>query len=203
MRILATFCLLLLLAAPAGAYRILLDLDSDGDPHTFQTWTSEDSVTVSLVLSPDGGGEWIDYLEFGLGGYCHDSIDCFWSYGTSFDLGGGSFGEWLGHPLFSASSSDGLLCAYCCGNPGFHYMFNATAAGGGFQLAENIFLCEFTAYALPDDNPQCPRPESNLMTFDAWGPLEPWCEILIAQEATSVPGLAPMPASWQVLKSMY
>jgi len=202
MRILAAISLMLILAGPAGAYRLLLDLDRDGDPHTFNTWTTEDSVTVSLVLSPDGGDEWIEFIEFGLGGYCNDGIDCGWSYGTGTSLFSG-FGAWLDHPLFSASNSGGLLCAYCCGDPGFHHMYDATAAGGGFQLTENIFLCEFMAWAYEDNDPQCPIPDSNLMTFDAWGPLEPWCEILIAQEATAVPGLVPMPASWQVLKSLY
>ena len=194
--------LLFLTASPCLGYRILLDMDQDGDPYTFNTLSTRDTVKVSLILAPDGAGEWITYIEFGLGGSCHDGMDCGWSYGVGTELYDG-FAAWLNHPLFGFSMAGGLLCSECCGNPGFHYMFEAEAEGAGFQLQENIYLMEFLAWAYLDDDPMCPRPETDLMTFPAFGPLEPWCELLIAQEGTSLSEIVPRPATWREIKSLY
>jgi len=204
MRILAATLLLLLAFGPSHAYRLLLDLDQDGDPSTFNTITSADTALVSLILAPDEGGEWIDQISFGLGGSCLDNWDCGWRYGTGTELYGALGGDWLFHPLFESSAADGRLCAFCCGSPGFHYLFFADSADDGFLLQENIFLCRFTAWAIEDDDPQCPLPISDLMTFpfddQEW---DIWSTILLAQDTSSVPEEIPKTATWREVKSLY
>ena len=195
--------LLLLTASLSTGYEVLLDIDLDGDPNTFNTSTTEDTVLVAMILSPEAGGEWITLIEFGMGGSCRDGMDCGWRYGTGTELYG-EFQPWLFHPLFESSYVDGALCIDCMGHPGFHYILGATAAGDGFLLEENIFIHTFLAWAYADDDPECPLPESDLMTFPFNTPeWDPWCELLLAQESTFLPEVVPMPATWREVKSLY
>ena len=62
-----------LVATPAHAYEIVLDIDLDDDPATINETTSDESAVVRIVLKPEAPDEQIESVYFELGGSC---IDC-------------------------------------------------------------------------------------------------------------------------------
>jgi hypothetical protein len=198
---------LLLLAASAGAYDVLLDIDLDDDPGTINDYAEGDTVTVRLVLAPTEPDEWINHIGFGLGGTCWEcwQQDVPYTYGTDCELYRILEGWHGDNPLIEMSWGDINLCLGCCngnGNgDGFHFIYEAMPAGGGFALSAPVFIAEFRAWidrgSVFD---RCPHPPSNLMTFprifgsaDAEGN-----RIQIGDEFTPV-----QPRSWSTLKSLY
>ena len=145
MKALLSILLVMTLAAPSGAYMILLDIDTDDDPTTLNIATEDDSALVRMILAPDGASEWITQIEFGLGGTCWMCWEWYsHMYGTRCDLyDQWEPNQWLDHPLFDDCEMAGATCIECCGNPGYHYIYFATAAGDGFELTGPMFLCDF------------------------------------------------------------
>jgi len=185
---------LLLAALPATGYQILLDIDTDGNPNTINQFTEESTAIVKMVLVPDGGSEWISDVQFGLGGTCWMCWETdFHMYGTSTDLYLFWPDPWLDDPLWGENWADYALCIDCCGNPGFHHLYFATAAGGGFLLTGNMFLKTFTAWDI--DHPVCEEPPPDLMAFACdWEP----CNTIMLS------GYVPVRESdWSSVKALY
>jgi len=196
--ILAAFALLL--ASPTYAYQIFLDIDTDDNPYTLNEFTTEESALVRMILAPDGDPEWITEIEFGLGGTCWMCWeDMFHMYGTHCELyeAWGPPG-WLTHPLFDYSDLAGATCIDCCGNPGFHHIYFASAAGEGFELEEPIFIRDFMAYDI--DHDVCEEPPADLMAFACGGPCN---SILLSANASAVDQPESLPSTWQCIKSLY
>ncbi len=194
--------LAILLAAPTVfAYDVLLDIDLDGDPATINYETDEESAVVWLCLWPDEPGELITEIDFGLGGTCWDcfELDNIFTYGTQWDLPIGP--GWLDeNPLFASSDWNGLTCWNCCGNPGYHHIFLASAAGGGFNLEAPIFLRSFNAwYSDSWEFEHCPHPPCDLMTFPGvfTGPAGDGNTIWLGEHIPIAQG------HWGALKSLY
>jgi len=194
-----------LAARPAAAYDLLLDIDSDGDPTTLATATDAASAELRLVLAPSDGAEWIASISFGLGGTCWE---CFehgapFTYGSEADLFG-NFSDWHESPRFASSWGDVSLCLGCCNGtgdgPGYHFLYGADAADGGFWLTAPIFIARFQAWVSDSpDFPRCPQPPADLITF----PLltqGAGNRILMGGEAPPTPAVA---RSWGALKSLY
>jgi hypothetical protein len=182
---------------PAAGYEILLDIDLDDDPTTLNTFTLATIVTVRLVLSPTVPGESISEIEFGLGGTCWE-CDGVFDYGTSFDLQPPDFGDWTDHPGL-VGSWGGATCLSCCGNPGFHYLYQATTVEEELVLDAPVFIATFSAWRSDPMFGWCPVPPSNLAAFSLTGPGEYWNYIQIGGEA-------PLPvtaASWGAIKRLY
>jgi hypothetical protein len=184
-------------AGPANGYEILLDIDLDGNPATLNTYSLEDTVTVRIVLKPTQPAEEIQHLEFGLGGTCWECEGVF-DYGTAFDLLPLDFGDWTDHPDFTGTWG-GATCSLCCGNPGFHFLYEASPIEGTFVLEEPIFLATFHAWK---DEPMwgsCPVPPSNLAAFSLAAPGEFWNYLQIG-------GDAPIPVAhttWGAIKAQF
>ncbi len=195
------------MAAPVAAYDVLLDIDIDKDPSTLRTEVDADSATVWLVLRPTDPGEWFSDVTFGLGGTCWEcwQEDVPYTYGTDCDLFW-TLTDWHGdNPLFESSWADISLCYGCCGGSGpgdgYHYLFSALAAGGGFALTEPVFLVGFGAWVSRSSIfERCPHPPANLITFPNpfGGPDAEGNEILIGDEFTPARG-----SSWGAVKALY
>jgi hypothetical protein len=207
MKIAALLLPLLLAAAPAAAYDLLLDIDIDGDPATINETVDGDSATIRLVLRPsDEAPEWISSVTFGMGGTCWECLHQGfpYTYGSDCDLYY-NLDDWHDNPLFTQSVADISLCFGCCngnGNgQGYHYIFTAIAAGGGFSLEEPIFIAGFEAWvsrSVAFD--RCPHPPADLITFPRpfGGPTAEGNRIQIGDEFT--PATA---GSWSAIKSLY
>ncbi len=196
-RLLVLFISLIFTAVPVAAYQILLDIDLDDDPTTLNESTPEESALVRMILSPAAGGEWITFIEFGLGGACWFCFeDYFHMYGTDCELF--SFVEpWIEHPLFGYTEMGGATCIDCCGNLGFHIFFMAEAVDGGFYLEEPIFIRDFMAWDI--DHDICQEPPPDLMAFhDGIGNV-----ILLSAPTSSVEEFESMSASWDLVKALY
>ncbi len=189
---------LIFTAVPVAAFQILLDIDLDDDPYTLNESTPEEEALVRLILAPEGEGEWIDIIHFGLGGTCWFCFETYFHmYGTYCDLF--DFIEpWLEHPLFENAEMGGATCIDCCGNPGYHIFFSAEAVGGGFFLEERIFLRDFMAWDI--DHDICQEPPPDLMAFACSGPCN---TIILSAPVSSVQEFEVMPASWQLVKALY
>ncbi len=194
MRLVIAFTILLV-AVSAGAYQILLDIDTDDDPNTINQFTEDPEATVRMVLVPDGGTEWITELHFGLGGTCWFCWDTYFHmYGTDTSIYGIYWpNSWLDHPLFGENWADWALCIDCCGNPGFHCLLYADAVGDGFLLEERIFLHSFQAWDI--DHDVCEEPPPDLMAFAC--DFEP-CNIIMLSGYTSAES-----TTWETLKTLY
>jgi hypothetical protein len=193
--LIATFAALW--SGSAAGYEILLDIDQDNDPTTINTFTLETTATVKIVLWPSEPGEVISEIMFGLGGTCWECDDVF-DYGTAFDLHPPDFGDWTDHPGL-IGSWETATCSMCCGTPGYHDFYMASAGDGGLVLDAPVFIATFTAWR---DEPMwgsCPVPPSNLAAFFQMGPGGYWNYIEIGGEA-------PLPAintTWGRIKSFY
>lgn len=206
LRLALSVLIALLAASPAAAYDVFLDIDIDGDPATLNTFADAESAQVRLVLSPTTPGEWIGHVGFGLGGTCWECFD----YGSPFTYGTESdiyfyLADWHDNPLIAASWADISLCYGCCngnGNgDGFHYIFDAVAAGDGFALDAPIFIATFSAWVSRSSIfDRCPHPPANLMTFPGHtsGPGATGNEILLSDEYT-----ATAEDSWSAIKTLY
>jgi len=201
MRRYSAFLVVRLLAVPAGAYQILLDIDTDDDPATLNEYTTEPTALLRMILAPDGDSEWISYIEFGLGGSCSNCWpDYGHMYGTHCELyEAWDPPGWLQHPLFESCMMGGATCIDCCGNPGFHYIYMAEAAGGGFLLEERIFIRDFLAWDI--DHPVCEEPQADLMAFGCdWGPCN---TILLSAPLTGIDEPVSQSSNWQTIKTIY
>jgi hypothetical protein len=198
-------CLWTLVGSPAAAYDLLLDIDADGDPSTLVTATEAASADLRLVLAPSAGPEWIAAITFGLGGTCWE---CFehgspFTYGCETDIFG-VFTDWHESPLFASSWGDVSLCLGCCDGagdgPGYHFIYDAEAADGGFWLTAPIFIAGFRAWV--SDSPvfeRCPRPPADLITF----PLltqGSGNRVLFGNDNPPTPAAS---RSWSALKALY
>ena len=198
-------CLCLLAPTPASAYDLLLDIDADGDPATLATATEAGSADLRLVLAPSNGAEWIASISFGLGGTCWECFDqgVPFTYGSEADIFG-AFADWHESPLFVASWGDVSLCLGCCNGsgdgPGYHFIYGAEAADGGFWLTAPVFIASFRAWV--SDSPvfaRCPRPPADLISF----PLltqGAGNRVLMGGEAPPTPAAT---RSWSAIKSLY
>jgi len=191
------FSALTLLAVPALAYEILLDIDTDNDPTTINSFTSQTSALVKVILRPTTQGETIGYVSFGLGGECLDCPPDYGAqtYGTSTDVAGRQ--PWVTAPGFDS----GMYCMMlfgCASNPGFHCVLWFEPTGGGtITLDQPIFLGEFNAYAVhPSLLEGCPQPAHNLMAMPDLR--EYWNYI---QLGVSVNGVEA--STWGQVKSIY
>jgi len=189
-----TLLLCIVFAVPALAYEVLLDIDTDDNPYTINQFTEDEIATVKMVLVPEGGSEWISELMFGLGGTCWMCpADDFHMYGTSTDLYDSIWPDpWTDNPLFGDNWVDWALCIDCCGNPGFHALIYADAAGDGFLLEENIFIHTFQAWDI--DHDLCDEPPPDLMAFACDGP----CNVIMLSGY-----VATEPVTWDEIKCLY
>jgi hypothetical protein len=188
---------LTLIAVPVLAYQILLDIDLDDDPYTLNESTPEESALVRMILAPEVGGEWITFIEFGLGGTCWFCFeDYFHMYGTDCELF--AFIEpWIEHPLFAYSEIGGATCIDCCGNPGFHIFFYAEAVDGGIYVEEPIFIRDFMAWDI--DHDICQEPPPDLMAFHE-GP----CNVIqLSAPVSEVHEFETLTSTWQHVKALY
>jgi hypothetical protein len=179
---------------PARGYEVLLDIDTDDDPTTLNMVSQETLVTVKIVLSPSVPGEEITDVFFGLGGTCWECEGVF-DYGTDFDLFPPD-GNWTSHPELRGSW-DAAMCIGCCGSPGFHYIYQASAINGSVSLEEPVFIASFAAWKSEPMWGRCPVPPSNLAAF--FEPGNFWNYIQIGGSAPIATGTG----SWGRLKADY
>jgi len=148
-------------AAPATAFVILLDIDTDSDPNTIETYTEETLVTVKLVLAPTTPGEPIGFVHFGLGGSCRE-CDQVHQYGTAHDLIDFEQQMWVQAPAFDSGWVYPTLLG-CPGNPGYHLgLWFEPVGGGTINLNEPMFLAEFNVWVAPPVPAECDQPPTNL-----------------------------------------
>jgi hypothetical protein len=193
-RLVPALCILVLAAAPAAAYEILLDLDTDGDPTTINDLTYETSAMVKLILAPSYPGEPIGRVEFGLGGSCLE-CDMVHFYGTAHDLL--SMGDmWLQAAAFM-SGWDYITLLGCPGNPGAHLVLWFEPVGGGtINLDAPFFMAEFQVWVADPVPPGCQQPPSNLATIS--GPGTFWNYVQVGG-----PAIGNEAVSWSALKAGY
>lgn len=181
-----------LMAGPAGAFEILLDIDLDGDPATINDYTENTTTTVFVVLAPTTPGEKVGPASFGLGGSCLE-CDGVQSYGTWFDLDIDQ--DWVQAPGWSGRV-DGILYLGCYDDPDYHtVLFFEPEGGGTVTLAQPIFLGAFQTGVNPPD-PGCPTVPSNLAAFGEGREL--WNYVQIGGPAVAVESHA-----WGRIKAMY
>lgn len=193
-----SFLAMILMAVPASAYEILLDIDTDNDPATINTSTEDSSAVVKIVLSPTVPGEAIGCVTFGIGGECLPCppADGVQTYGTGFDLP--YEGPWVTTPGFDSEASYATFLG-CFGNPGFHLVLSCQPAGGGtIVLSEPIFLAEFNAWVSPPVPEYCPQPTPNLMAMPAQGE---WYNYVILAGSEGPYGAES--SSWGRIKNFY
>ncbi len=169
---------LIMFSVPAGAFEILLDIDTDNDPATINISTEETSAFVKIILSPTEPGETIGFVTFGIGGECLPCppIDGVQTYGVSFDLP--VEGEWVTAPGFDSEAAYATYYG-CPGNPGYHQVLSFEPKGTGTMvLDEPIFLAEFLAWASPPVSDPCEQPIPILMAMP--GPGEWYNYILLS-----------------------
>ncbi len=154
---------LILLAVPAAAYEVLLDIDLDDDPATINSLTLQTSCTVRVVLSPTEPIETITEVEFGLGGSCRE-CDQVHHYGVAHDLHPAEFGDWTDDPDFSGWW-DSATYLGCPDTPCFHDAYFCVPVGGSYELSAPIFLASFQAWVAPPPPAGCPVPPANLMAM--------------------------------------
>jgi hypothetical protein len=177
--LLLSFLALTFTIAPALAYEILLDIDTDSDPTTINVTTEDTSAVVKVILWPTMPGEIIGLVTFGLGGEClgcpSNDINGVHTYGTSFDL---PFeGQWVTAPGFDSEAAYMTLLG-CPDNPGYHLLLSFEPQGGGtIVLNQPIFLAEFNAWVNETVPDGCIQPSSYLMAMPCQG--EWWNYILL------------------------
>jgi hypothetical protein len=188
--------MLTLMAPPAWAYEILLDIDTDNDPTTINNLTNETSAVVKVILSPTTPGESIGPGLFGLGGSCLECDQEPWTgvyfYGTSFDM---RFDQpWVTAPGFSSAVYRMTLLG-CADDPGYHTVLWFEPIGGTLTLNQPIFLGQFNAWVstVPDG---CPQPASNLAAMPTQG--EVWNYIQLGGAISDAETV-----SWGQIKAVY
>jgi len=171
-----TFCLV---ALPAAAFEILLDIDTDEDPATINTATEDSSAVVRIILWPEAPGETVGHVSFGLGGECLEcpqgDIGGVHMYGVSFDLP--LTGPWTTAPGFESQAAYATYLG-CPDDPGYHLLLSLEPQGGGTMFLDRpIFLAEFTAWVSDPVPEGCAQPSSVLMTMPSLG--EWWGYVLL------------------------
>ncbi len=180
-------------ATPLQAYEILLDLDTDNDPDTIETFTYDTSAVVKLILKPDYPGEMIDQVAFGLGGGCRE-CDHVHEYGVDHDLVDYSIQPWIQASGFD-SGWDAATLLGCPGNPGYHLLLWFEPIGGhSVSLNQAIYLAEFGAW-VPTPEEGCPRPPSTLSAFDG---SVPWNTLRL--DGQTIPNDR---RDWGTIKALY
>ena len=185
----------LLLTAPAAAYELYLDIDTDNAPTTINDFTWDSSCTVRLVLAPTEPDEEIWTVDFGLGGSCVDCLGVF-TYGTGHDLGDTETWTWETHQYFAGTweSATSLLCPAATG---FHDAYHAESIiDCCFVLNEPVFFGTFHAWAA-DNTGGCGVP-ANLAVMHGQGVEAVWNYIQIGE-----PAVGSETRSWSTLKSLF
>jgi hypothetical protein len=188
--------MLLLYAAPASAYEVLLDIDTDNDPTTINDSSGNSLVVVKVVLQPTQPNELITQIFFGLGGGCWE-CDGVQDYGISHDLHPPDFGDWTDHPGL-VGSWDSATFLGCPGNPGFHDVYFATASGTGFNLQAPVFIASFTAWVSEPMWGWCPLPPRTLAAFHTQDENGYWNYLQIGGPVVSV-----AEQSWGTIKQLF
>lgn len=186
--------MLLAATAPAAAYEILLDIDTDNDPTTINDLTYQESALVKLILAPDYPGERIGRVDFGLGGSC---LDCegVHRYGTAHDLIDDQIPLWV-QASGIASGWDYATCLLCPDDPGFHLVLWFEPLAGEIELEQPVVLAEFNAWVADPPPAGCPRPPSNLAAMPAQG--EYWNYIQLGGPAVDAAA-----GHWGRIKAMF
>ncbi len=197
-RLLGTLCALLLLtAAPARGWHILLDIDTDGDPATIRTETPDTACLAAVVLVPDYAGEVVTGIAFGLGGSCSE-CGVVALFGTENKLAPPDLGNWLQDPAYTGWV-ESLLGVGCPGDPGYLTVFHAVPVDGHVTLAGRVVLARFwvqIAHPVCDEGHFRP-PAPDLSVFDtATGGI--WNTLQLAVEMT-----AGRETGWGTLKARY
>ena len=191
---------LTLMIAPALAYEIRLDIDTDNDPATINMATDDASAVVKVILWPTMPDENIGLVTFGIGGEClgcpPNDINGVQTYGTSFDLP--IEGSWVTAPGFDSEASYATHLG-CLGNPGYHLLLSLEPQGGGTMvLNEPIFLAEFNAWVSDPVPDGCTQPSSCLMAMPSQG--EWWNFVLLG----GIEGpFATESSTWGKIKKIY
>lgn len=181
----------LLAAAPAAAYEVLLDIDTDNDPTTINEITDDTTTMVRMILAPSYPGEEVSHVEFGLGGSCRECEGVF-GYGVSHDVVDWADDDWL-HAQCCTSSWDYCTCSECPGDVGFHLLLRIDMPAP-LTLDGPAFIRTFQAWV--QDPPQdCPQVPSNLACFHDG---EFWNYVQIGGSA-----VANGPADWGAVKALY
>jgi hypothetical protein len=188
--------MLLLHAAPASAYEILLDIDTDNDPTTINELSGDSTVVVRIVLKPTQPDEWITQIFFGLGGGCWE-CDGVQDYAIAHDLYPPNYGDWTDHPEL-VGSWDTATFLGCPGNPGFHDVYFATASGTGFNLQAPVFIASFTAWVSEPMWGWCPLPPRTLAAFHTQDENGYWNYLQIGGPVVSV-----AEESWGTIKQLF
>jgi hypothetical protein len=189
-----TFIAALLLAAPATAYEVLLDIDLDGDPSTINELTEDQMCTVKIVLAPTEPDEQITFVEFGIGGTCIE-CDGVFQYGVVQDAGAPYDGDWTDHPDFTGVWG-GILSLDCPAPVSYHEVFMAEPVGGAFTLSAPIFLAAFQAEVAAPPGEGCQTPPANLAAMpqqNAW-----WNYVQIGG-----PAIGTEASTWSTLKGLF
>jgi len=180
---------------PATAYEIYLDIDTDGDPSTINTFTWDTVCTVNLVVWPTELHEELWSFSFGLGGSCLECGGSF-TYGTEHDLGDFVTWTWNTHPFF-AGTWDYATSINCPDNPGFHAVFMAESIiDCCFYLDEPTVFGTFEVLKI-ENGPECPVP-SNLAVMSSQGAEGIWNYIQVGG-----PAIGNQRVSWGVIKDRY
>ncbi len=195
-----SFLALTFMIAPAHAYEILLDIDTDNDPTTINVATEDSSAVVKVILWPTTPGEIIGLVSFGLGGEClgcpPNDINGVHMYGTSFDL---PFeGPWVTAPGFDSEAAYATMLS-CADNPGYHLLLSFEPQDGGTViLNQPIFLAEFNAWVSDPVPDGCTQPSSNLMAMPCLG--EWWNYVLLGGAEGPY---ATEASTWGKIKNIY
>ena len=187
--------ILCLVAGPASAYEVWIDLDDDDDPNTLNLITEETTATVRLILAPSTPGEQIDLVGFGLGGSCRE-CEMVHHYGVVHDLLVPETVDW-DERADMHSTWMGATRINCFDTPGFHLWLELTPVNTPYLLNEPIFIATFEASVAPTD-PGCPRVPSNLATMFGLGAGQLWNYVQIGG-----PAIATEATSWGCWKSVY
>ena len=190
-----TVLVVLLLAVPAAAYELYLDIDVDGDPATINDFTWDSSCTVRLVLAPTEPDEEIWSVDFGLGGSCVDCLGVF-TYGTGHDLGDLASWTWETHQYFAGTWGH-AMSLLCPAPTGYHDYFHAELIiDCCFVLTEPVFFATFNAWAA-DHAGGCGAP-ANLAVMHHQGVGGVWNYIQIGEPAVHNEDL-----TWSAIKSLF
>ncbi len=186
----------LLAAAPAAAWEVRLDLDTDDDPATINEITTAAAAVVKVVLWPTQPQETIGAVTFGLGGSCQECQQVH-EYGVDFDLIGGGEQNWVDDPRFTGTW-DGMLLLGCPADPGYHMTFTASPVGGPFTLDAPLFLASFNAWIASPPPWPCERTPANLAAMFRQGEGGWWNYVQLGGSA--VPAAT---RSWGALKVVF
>ncbi len=199
--LLTPLLVLALAAPPARAARLLLDIDTDGDPSTIVTESPDSAALVALVLWPDYPDERIEPLDFGLGGSCKE-CGLAPTYGLEQKLLPDDGGDWVQDPGFTGTAEQ-RLTAGCGAEMDYYLILHLAPVGASPQLDAPLVLARFWVQVPAQpvcDQPHFRPPAPDLATFDLADPTDPevWNSIrLLAGQTPAARG------SWTLIKGLY